>query len=124
RCVVVAAYEARRLPALDRLRSGIDQPVEQISDHLAAGDEVGIVTFLRAEVEVLLERLANFGPDVATRVTAYRDALDPRVGTVYRQRKIFEESVTRLTEAISAYLELEEQAAQSIFPHYFAKHKT
>src|SRR5262245_4464186 len=107
RDVVMAAYEARHLPALDQLRYRIDQHVEQIRDQLAAGDEVGIVTFLRAEVEVLLERLANFGPDVATRVTAYRDALDPRVGTVYRQRKIFEESVTRLTEAISAYLELE-----------------
>jgi len=82
------------------------------------------VTFLRAEVEILLERLASFGPAVASRVTAYRDALDPRVGTVYRERKIFEESVTRLTEAISTYLELEEQAAQSIFPHYFEKQKT
>src|SRR5262249_14847304 len=124
RDVVMAAYEARHLPALDQLRYRIDQHVEQIRDQLAAGDEVGIVTFLRAEVEVLLERLADFGPDAATRVTAYRDAFDPRVGTVYRQRKIFEESVTRLTEAISAYLELEEQAAQSIFPHYFEKQKT
>jgi len=124
RDVVVAAYEARRLPALDQLRYRIDQHSEQIHDHLAAGDEVGIVTFLRAEVETLLERLGSFDPAVASRVAAYRDALDPRVGTVYRERKIFEESVTRLTEAISAYLELEEQAAQSIFPHYFEKQKT
>ena len=32
-------------------RYRIDQHVEQIRDHLAAGDEVGVVTFLRAEVE-------------------------------------------------------------------------
>jgi len=32
--------------------------------------------------------------------------------------------VTRLNETISSYLELEEQAAQSIFPHYFEKQKT
>jgi hypothetical protein len=57
-------------------------------------------------------------------VAAYRDALDPKLGTVYRQRKVFEDSVTRLNETISAYLELEEQAAQSIFPHYFEKQKT
>jgi hypothetical protein len=43
---------------------------------------------------------------------------------VYRQRRIFEESVTRLNEGISSYLELEEQAAQEIFPHYFEKQKT
>ena len=122
--VAETAYQARRLPALDQLRYRIEQHAEQIREHLAAGDEVGIVTFLRAEIEPLLERLASFGETVATRVVAYRQALDPKVGTVYRQRKIFEDSVTRLNEAISGYLELEEQAAQSIFPHYFEKQKT
>ena len=124
RVVVEAAYQARRLPALDQLRYRIEQHAEQIREHLAAGDEVGIVTFLRTEVEILLERLATFGEAVAGRVAAYRGALDPKLGTVYRQRKVFEDSVTRLTETISAYLELEEQAAQSIFPHYFEKQKT
>jgi GAF domain len=124
RAVLEAAYQARRLPALDHLRYRIDQHAEQIRDHLAAGDEVGIVTFLRVEVEALLDRLSGFGEAVAERVTAYRDALDPRLGTVYRQRRVFEESLTRLNEAISGYLELEEQAAQEIFPHYFEKQKT
>ena len=124
RDVVEAAYQARRLPALDQLRYRIDQHAEQIGEHLAAGDEVGIVTFLRAEIEPLLDRLAGFAEAVGPRVAAYRDALDPRLGTVYRQRRIFEESVTRLNECISSYLELEEQAAQEIFPHYFEKQKT
>ena len=122
--VMEAAYEARRLPALDQLRYRIDQHAEQIRDHLAAGDEVGVVTFLRTEVETLLDRLATFGDAAAARVTAYRGALDAKLGTVYRQRKVFEDSVTRLNETISSYLELEEQAAQSIFPHYFEKQKT
>jgi GAF domain len=124
RDVVAAAYTARHLPALDQLRYRIDLHAEQIRDHLAAGDEVGIVTFLRLEVEALLDRLATFGEAVARRVAAYRAALDPRLGTIYRERKVFEESVTRLNEGISSYLELEEQAAQSIFPHYFEKQKT
>ena len=116
RDVVEAAHTARRLPALDQLRYRIEQHAQQVGEHMAAGDEVGIVTFLRSEVETLLERLAGFEETVAARVRAYRDALDPQLGTVYRQRKIFEQSVTRLNEAISTYLELEEQAAQSIFP--------
>jgi hypothetical protein len=124
RDVIGAAYEARRLPALDQLRYRIEQHAEQIREHIAAGDEVGIITFLRAEVESLLDRLATFGDAVASRVATYRGALDAHLGTVYRQRKIFEASVTRLNEAISGYLELEEQAAQSIFPHYFEKQKT
>ncbi|HEX2439920.1 MAG TPA: GAF domain-containing protein [Methylomirabilota bacterium] len=122
--VVTAAYSARHLPALDQLRYRIEQHVEQISGGIAAGDEVGIISFLRSEVEILLDRLAAFGERVAGPVAAYRQALDPHLGTVYRQRKIFEASVTRMNETISSYLELEEQAAQSIFPHYFEKQKT
>jgi GAF domain-containing protein len=124
RAVVETAYQARRLPALDHLRYRIDQHAAQIRDHIAAGDEVGIVTFLRAELETLLDRLAGFDEATAARVEAYRSALDPRLGTVYRQRRVFEESLTKLNEAISGYLELEEQAAQEIFPHYFEKQKT
>jgi hypothetical protein len=54
----------------------------------------------------------------------YRAALDPRLGAVYRQRRVFEESVTRIGDTISSYLDLEEEAAQDIFPHYFEKQKT
>ena len=58
------------------------------------------------------------------RIDAYRGALDPRLGVVYRRRQLFEESVTRIAEAISAYLDREELAAQEMFPHYFEKQKT
>jgi hypothetical protein len=37
---------------------------------------------------------------------------------------LFEESVTRIAEAISSHLDREEQAAQEMFPHYFEKQKT
>src|SRR5207249_4875891 len=51
-------------------------------------------------------------------------ALDPRFGTVYARRRLFEESVTRIADTISSYLDLEEQTAQGMFPHYFEKQKT
>jgi hypothetical protein len=122
--VVEAAYTARRLPALDHLRYRIDEHVAQIGRDLAAGDEVGVIGFLRAEVEALFEHLTEFGEEVERKIDAYRAALDARLGAVYRQRRLFEESVTRITEAISGYLDLEEEAAQSMMPHYFEKQTT
>jgi putative methionine-R-sulfoxide reductase with GAF domain len=124
RDVVDAAYSARRLPALDQLRYRIDGHTGQIRESLAAGDEVGIIAFLRADVESLFEHLTTFGDSVRAAVDVYRAALDPRLGAVYRQRRVFEESVTRIGDTISSYLDLEEQAAQDIFPHYFEKQKT
>jgi len=43
---------------------------------------------------------------------------------VYRRRKAFEESLTLLTDTVAGYLDLEEQAAQAMFPHYFERQKT
>jgi hypothetical protein len=122
--VVEAAHGARRLPALDHLRYRIDQHLAQIRDDLNAGDEVAVINFLKADVESLFEHVTTFGDAVARRITAYREALDPLLGTVYRQRRLFEDSVTRITETISSYLDLEEEAAQSMVPHYFEKQKT
>jgi hypothetical protein len=68
--------------------------------------------------------LSGFGEAVRGAMEAYRGALDPRLGAVYGQRRVFEESVTRIADTISSYLDLEEEAAQDIYPHYFEKQKT
>jgi hypothetical protein len=124
RAVMEAALAARALPALDELRYRLDKHVARIKQDVVTDDEVSVTSFLRSNVEALFERLLALGPAVAERVEAYRAALDPERHSVYRQRRLFEDSVTQLTEAIGSYLDLEEQAAQAMFPHYFEKQKT
>jgi hypothetical protein len=122
--VVDQAHRDKLLPALDELRYRIAKHAAHIERGLKSGDEVGVINFLRADVERLFPHLETFGPRVRERIAAYRGALDPRLQTVYHERRRFEESVTRLAEAISSYLDLEEQTAQSMLPHYFEKQKT
>jgi hypothetical protein len=122
--VVRAANAVRPLPILDELTYRIDRHVGRIGDHLASGDEVTIVAFLREHVEPLLEHLAGVGAAVRERVQAYRDALDPALGVVYRQRQDLEASVTLIGETLSAYLDAEQEMAQAMFPHYFEKQRT
>jgi GAF domain-containing protein len=124
KAVVQAASEVRSLPALGELAYRIDSRAAQIERSLSSSDEVGIIAFLQAEVERLLDHLGTFSPGVRERVAAYRSGLDSRLGSVYHRRRLFEESVTRIAESISSYLDLEEQAAQGMFPHYFEKQKT
>ena len=122
--VVQRAREAKRLPILDELDYRIDKQIAHIQTDLHSGDEVTILAFLRQHVEPLFEHIANFGPAVRERVEAYRAALDPQVGTIYRKRKDYEESVTAINEAVSAYLDAEQEMAQAMFPHYFEKQRT
>jgi len=122
--VIDQAHREKLLPALDELRYRIARSVAQIERGLKSGDEVGVINFLRHDVERLFAHLESFSPHVRERIEKYRSALDPKLHTVYHERRRFEESVTRLAESISSYLDLEEQHAQAMFPHYFEKQKT
>ncbi|MGH7320253.1 MAG: hypothetical protein ACRELA_11605, partial [Candidatus Rokuibacteriota bacterium] len=122
--VVALAREARPLPIVDELAYRLGKRLGQIEGGLSSGDEVGIIAFLREHVEPLFDHMAGFAPDVRERIQAYRAALDPRLGTIYRRRKDYEDSVTLISETISAYLDAEEEMAQAMFPHYFEKQRT
>ncbi|MGH7322971.1 MAG: GAF domain-containing protein [Candidatus Rokuibacteriota bacterium] len=122
--VVALAREARPLPIVDELAYRLGKRLGQIEGGLSSGDEVGIIAFLREHVEPLFDHMAGFAPGVRERIQAYRAALDPRLGTIYRRRKDYEDSVTLIGETISAYLDAEEEMAQAMFPHYFEKQRT
>jgi len=122
--VLRAAHDARPLPILDQLTHRIDGHVAEIEVTLRSGDELGVMGFLKTDVEPLFDHLQTFGSGVSERIDAYRAAVDPGIGLVYARRKEFDESVTQINEAVSAYIDLEEQAAQAMFPHYFEKQKT
>jgi len=124
KAVVQAASEVQSLPALDELAYRIDNRIAQIERTLNSSDEIGIIAFLRNEVEGLLDHLGTFGVGVRDRIAAYRAGLDVRLGTVYHRRRLYEDSVTGIAESISSYLDLEQPAAQRMFPHYFEKQKT
>ncbi|MBI2206508.1 MAG: GAF domain-containing protein [Candidatus Rokubacteria bacterium] len=124
RDVASTAHGMRAFPALDELRYRIDRHLDQLGRGAKSGDEVSVTSFLRTDVEPLFDHLAGLGGAVRDRIEAYRGALDPRLGTVYADRRRFEESVTRIAETLSAYLDLEQQTAQSMAPHYFEKQKT
>ncbi|HET9925143.1 MAG TPA: GAF domain-containing protein [Methylomirabilota bacterium] len=122
--VLRAAYEARPLPILDQLTHRIDGHVAEIEVTLRSGDEMGVMSFLKTDVEPLFDHLQTFGSAVREKIDAYRQAVDPGIGLVYARRKEFDESVTQINEAVSSYIDLEEQAAQGMFPHFFEKQKT
>jgi hypothetical protein len=124
RDVLRAAHRARPLPVLDELAFRVEKTAADVEMSLRSGDEMSVIAFLRDEVEPRFEHLVGFGPEARVAVEAYRAAMEPRLGTVYERRQAFEESVTLMNETISTYLDLEEQAAQEMFPHYFEKQKT
>jgi len=122
--ILLLAYKKKPLPILDALNHRIQKGVAEIKEHLNSGDEVARADFLQNEIDPVLNHLMHADGDIRKRIEAYREALDPALGTLYRSRRDFEESIRQINETISAYLDEEEETAQTFFPHYFEKMKT
>ena len=122
--VLREAETVRSLPIFSELTHRIGSYRELMQGGLDRGDETALLTFLRNEFEAVLPLLQGFGQDVAEAMRRYSDAIDPAMGTVYRERRDFEQSMAAFNRKVSLYLDREEAEAQAMFPHYFNKHQT
>ena len=122
--VIHLAKEARPMPILEELSHRLGTQMEHLRAGLSSGDEAAVIQMLKADVEPLFVPFQDFSPQVRRAIEGYQAALDGRLGTVYRKRREFEESVSLLNKRISLYLDREQVEAQSVFPHYFEKHQT
>ena len=122
--IILKARAKKPLPILDALNHRIEKNIGEVLNHLNSGDEVVRADFLLNEIKPLLDHLMDSGSDIRECIETYRAALDPASGLLHGKRKDFEESISRINETISAYLDEEEETAQSFFPHYFEKMKT
>ena len=122
--VMEKARAARPLFILEETANRIRSSRDRILKDLGSGDEVSVLNFLQKEVVPLFSHLKTFGSQVESAIQDYETAVDPTAGTVYRLRKAFEESVSLLNDRMAAYLDSEESKLQSVFPHYFERHRT
>ena len=122
--VLKKASEFQQLPILDELKFYVSKNLKRLREGLLTGDEANIYDSLKREVEPLFEYLATHTVELRPVITEYWRNVDPRLGILYKRRKDFELSVTTLNDAVSDYLDEEEEKAQLMFPHYFQRNKT
>ncbi|MCZ6705319.1 MAG: GAF domain-containing protein [Bacteroidetes bacterium] len=122
--VIVEASVSKPRPSLDELGYRLSKHIEDLVAGTRAGDEHALILLLQTEVEPLFDRLQAYSPAVADKVDVYRNALDEKLGVIYKKRKAFEDSVSAVNDTISRFLDEREEEAQAMVPHYFEKFKT
>ncbi|KAA6437505.1 GAF domain-containing protein [Rufibacter glacialis] len=122
--VLKKAVEVHSLPILDELRFSVAKHLRQLKKGVLVQDGIMIFETLRTQVEPMFQFLEATHPDLVTYIQAYREAMDPHLGILYKRRKAFEESLTLINETITEYLEQEELTAQEMYPHYFERFVT
>lgn len=120
-------YEAQKykpLPILDELAFRTDEFINSLLNGLHSGDEISITNFLKSEIDSVFDHVKTFHPEIEQLIDNYNIEIDNETRTLYKKRKDYEESVMKINEVISAYLDDAQEKAQEMYPHYFEKYKT
>lgn len=89
-----------------------------------SSDEMKIHHFFHSEVHPIFTQIREKHKRLEEMIDAYFSGLDPERGIVYNDRRAYEESITMINDLISRVLEVEDNRAQSMIPHYYEKYKT
>ena len=116
--------EIKPMPIYKKLIFRVKNCLEDVRDGLKAGDEVGILDFLKNEIYPVFSHLSKLGADFKKPVEEYISQIDPTLNVVYKERKAYEDSSTILNEKLSAVLDSRQEEAQAMFPHYFQRYNT
>lgn len=119
-----AADEVLDYPVLKQYQFKIEKEISQLQKGIATNDEHRIIGFITKEIHGLLELIRQRSDQLDLRIGEYESMLDPELGVVYDQRKRYEESIGKINDEVSCYLEEEQRALQEMLPHYFEKYKT
>ncbi len=110
---------------LEAYEMRIEKLIQELETEFISTHESLVMDLLNREVHPLIhdlnERYEALSKDV---YEDYFNYLDPSLNIVYQKRKDYEVSVSKLNQAISEYIEQDDQKMQKILPHYFEKYKT
>ena len=122
--VLDAGSKKRPWPLLREFKYRIETLIQEVSSGISSGDENAVFSLLNNEVAPFFGDLTGLGSEVLKRVETYTSALDPSTGMIYNKRKDYENSVSKLNQALAGYIDQEDELIQHNFPHYFEKRQT
>jgi hypothetical protein len=124
RTIVKKAQKEIFFPLLQEIEYKIDKYISSASDLLLSEDEIQIHDFLQRQIVGVFEHLQSAAPSLKKDIADYFSALDPYVKMIYHHRKDYEESLARINDTLSRFIDKEQAEAQKVFPHYFERYVT
>jgi hypothetical protein len=113
-----------KLPIYDELMFRVNEYLNHVKEGLDAGDEIGILDFLKQDIYPVFNHIKQINSDLSKRVNVYMNRLDTNLMVVYEKRKEYEDSVMLLNDKLASFIDKKQEEAQAMYPHYFERYKT
>jgi len=102
----------------------IEKYIIAAGDALLSDDEIHIYNFLEHDLDNLLKHLRIIKPELKKNIEGYFAQIDNQKKVLYKHRREYEESLTRINDVLDRFIDVEQHAAQEIYPHYFERYIT
>lgn len=124
RDIIKKAHKEMQFALFQEIEFKIDKYISSVSDALLSEEEIQIRDFLSGQVTSIFNHIKSTVPGLAPAINEYYASLDPQSGLIYHNRKEYEESITKINDAVARFIDKEQSAAQKVFPHYFERYVT
>ena len=122
--ILKKAQTVMTFPLLQEIQFKVDKFIASATDVLLSDEEALIHDFLQNQVASIFQHLKGTIPSLKKDLEVYFNALDPQLGMIYHHRKQYEQSISKLNEEVSRFIDKEQVSVQQIFPHYFERYVT
>lgn len=122
--IIEKAYALYNLPIYKDVLFRIDKCISNTKKGLNTGDEISMTSFLMNDIYPVFNHLKEINKDLKKDIENYMGLINPQSHVIYNERKKYEESVTRINNELSNYIDTKQVEAQKMFPHYFERYKT
>lgn len=122
--VLSKAFKTKKLPAFEELIFRIDQYIKELDHELMAGSEHKILGFLKSEIYPVFDHIKTLNKSLNKVVEEYLSKLNNDMDIIYDARKDFDESINKINNTLSSFIDQRQLEAQQMFPHYFERYKT
>ena len=122
--VLQKASTAIDFPLLKEIQFKVEKYIASTTENLLSEDELMIYDFLQHHIDALFRHLSTTRPELKETVDDYFAALDPQKQIIYHHRKKYEDSLTKINDTLDRFMDREQAAVQSIYPHYFERYIT
>jgi hypothetical protein len=122
--IIAKAKKEIQFPLFDEVEFKIQKYIQSISDVLLSDEEISIHDFLHGQLLSVFDHLRETLPSVKKDIDDYFALLDPHTGVMSHHRKKYEDSITKINNVVSKFIDKEQNAAQKVYPHYFERYVT
>lgn len=121
--VLKKLFKLESLPIYEQLSYEIDAYLKGLEDYFQVDSEQRISGFFNEEITPLFTHLSYLNK-FTSEIDAYFSAIDSKLGTLYKHRKDYDDTIKQINKKMAYLLDKEQVTAQEMHPHYYERFKT